>query len=438
MRSSLLPSATRRLRCLTSLIFAALLLTLFGLSGPVTSAHATTLAERVAAQVRTSGVAGSTSVVVWDHTAQKILYQRRAFTPVAPASNAKLVTSAAALAQLGPAHRFTTRVAITGYISASGVLRGDVFLIGGGDPTLSTRSFARRNLDGWGANIDLLTYAVRGAGIKVVTGRVIADESFLDRQRYVTSWPSRYRFDEATALGGLTLNQSYLGSCLCGASAHQPAAFAATTYRRMLIARGVNVRGGAVIGRTPSYAREIGHVDSPPLSLIVRFMNRHSDNFTAEILLKDLGRIAAGPGRGSTATGAFVATRALQNIGVRTTSLRIADGSGLSAANRVTGRFISDLLNIGTQNRTIGPAWWNSFAVSGGSGTLRHRMSRRPYRGNVRGKTGTLSIASALSGYSTRPSGRRYGFSVITYSRGGVNAGAARALQDRIAMTLVR
>lgn len=405
----------------------------------VPTASAASLQARVAAQVRASGVAGSTSVVVWDHNAQKILYRSRDTVPVAPASNQKLLTSAAALGQLGPGYRFTTKVVATGKLSANGVLRGNLILVGGGDPTLSTRSFAKRNLDGWGANIDLLTYAVRGAGIKVVTGRVIADESFLDSQRYVKAWPRSYRYNETTALGGLTLNQSYGRNCRCGSSSRRPAVQAATTYRKMLIARGITIRGGVGLGRAPSYAWDVGHVESPPLTLILRFMNRHSDNFTAEILLKDLGRIAAGPGRGSTATGAYVATRALQRLGVRTNGVRIVDGSGLAASNRVTARFVSDLLNIGVQNRTIGGSWWNSFAVSGGTGTLRRRMNHAPYRGRVRGKTGTLRVASALSGYSTRPGGRQYGFVVLTYARGRtVNTSAARALQDRIAMTLVR
>lgn len=438
--SPTLPLPPRRpARKLPATLVAMLATTLVLLVGAAPAAQAASLPVRLSAAVGASGVSSTTSVVAWDHSAQRIIYQHLPNRALAPASNMKLFTSAAALRGLGPEHRFTTTVALSGR-QVGDVWRGDVYLVGGGDPTLSTRTFALRYLNGQGANIGMLVLPLRFRGIKAITGRLIVVEDFLDRQRYVRGWKPEFRYNEVPALGGLTVNQSYSGERLGTYSSREPAIFAGGIYRDLLRRNGITVRGDTRIGRLPSYATQAGHVLSPPLRLIVRHMNQHSDNFYAEILLKDIGRVLAGPGRGTTVNGAFAAERQLNQMGLRTTPLNWVDGSGLAYGNRVTGRLMSDLLNIGIQQRPWGVRWWESFAVSGGTGTMRGRMTTWPWRGRVRGKTGTLSHASALSGYSTRLSGRTYGFAVLTWNSSGgyVDYARARGLQDRVARILVR
>ena len=419
----------------TSTVVALGVLVLVQLMGAASADAA--LRSRIASAVRHSGVSGSTSVVVYDAQTRSVIYGHNQRRAVAPASNQKLFTAAGALRALGPNYRLQTRLALRG-TQHNHTFDGSIYLIGGGDPSLSTRKFARKNLDGTGSNIALLINPLQFRGIRRITGKLVVDESYLDRQRYVSSWPSSFRFDETTALGALTVNQSYLGSCLCGASSHKPAVRAGQVYLNLLESSGVRVDGGIRVGRTPDNAQIVGTVQSPPMRMLVRFMNKHSDNFTAEILLKDLGKVQTGSG--STKRGAREARRQARLLGVPVRNLRIKDGSGLSSSNRASARQVAELLNRVDNDATIGWSFVQSLAVSGRSGTLKHRLVRHPYRGRVRGKTGTLRRTSALSGYAQRyRGGRRYGFSVITASDGGqVPIGTAHQLQDRLAAILVR
>jgi len=418
-------------------VLAALAVCLAVLGAAPAQASAASLEARLAKAVRESGLSGSTSVVVYDDSAQQIRFQHRQRRAVTPASNEKLYTAAAVLRGLGPEHRFQTTLALEG-VQTGERFDGTVYLIGGGDPTLSTREFARRNQNGTGGNLERLTTLLGLRGISSIRGDLVVDESFLDSRRYVPSWPSRFRYDETTALGGLTVNQSYLGRFLGGRAAAQPALHAGSVFVAELAERGTTVSGVVRAGVTPAAAERIGLVESPPLEDIVAFMNRRSDNFTAEILLKDLGRVKRGAG--TTRAGGLAARQVLSELGLNLAGVTLADGSGLSSRNRTSARDIADLLNVLDSDATLAPAWMESLAVAGTSGTLKHRMRAFPYRGRVRGKTGTLRQSSALSGYATRTgTGERYGFSVVTYTGGAqVSYFAATRLQDTIASILVR
>lgn len=394
------------------------------------------IVDRVDRAVSASGLGRTTGVVVWRAESQAIIYRYRSFRSVVPASNQKLYTSVAALSSLGHDYRFTTRVALRGSQSGD-TFTGDVFLVGGGDPMLATPAFSLRNLGGNGTDLTQLVAPLRARGIRRIRGRLIVDDRFLDRERYVASWPSRYRFDEATALGALTVNQSYLGRSLTGPSSHTPDLRAGALFLAALRYRGITVTRGVATGRKPTDAMVVGTVSSVPLRSIVRFMNRTSDNFTAEILLKDLGRLRGG--YGSTARGARVVRSQVARLGVDVADVRVADGSGLSSLNHTTTRNIAELVNTADHTAGVTTSFVSSLAVSGrGDGTLEDRLTSYPYRGRVRAKTGTLNQASALSGFATRLSGSRYGFSVVTYDSGGISWSRSRALQDLVAQILVK
>jgi D-alanyl-D-alanine carboxypeptidase/D-alanyl-D-alanine-endopeptidase (penicillin-binding protein 4) len=157
------------------------------------AASSATLAQRIGFVVRSSAVAGSTSVYVWDQQTRDILYTHLPERRVAPASTLKLLTGSAALAQFGPDRRFTTRVALTGHQEGRRWI-GDIWLIGGGDPSLSTFGFARDNFRGQGANLASLVTPLRDRGIDGVAGRIMVDDDRFDSLRWVPSWKHSFRF----------------------------------------------------------------------------------------------------------------------------------------------------------------------------------------------------------------------------------------------------
>lgn len=402
-------------------------------------ATAASLEQRIDLLVSRSGVAGTTSVYVWDQDTRDVLYTRAPGRAVTPASTMKLLTSAAALERFGADHRFTTRVALEGTQVGNRFL-GDVWLIGGGDPSLSTFGFARDNYRGRGANLAMLVSPLRNRGIEGITGRIMVDDDLLDELRWVPEWKPSFHFDETGALGALTVNQSLTGKYIGSTSSHLPDIRTGEVYRDLLRRQGIYVAGDTKSGSLPPSAELVGEVESPPLAELVAHMNAASDNFFAEILLKDIGADRFGArGNGSTVDGRRAARAELEALGIDMTGVVWSDGSGLSYVNRVSARSLGHVLGVGAQ-AAWGEPWITGFANAGRTGTLRNRMTRRPYFGRVYAKSGTLNHASGLAGFAHRVgSNRRFGFAVVTSNPPGVGVSYTRAkrLQDRIAMTLV-
>jgi D-alanyl-D-alanine carboxypeptidase/D-alanyl-D-alanine-endopeptidase (penicillin-binding protein 4) len=210
-----------------------------------------------------------------------------------------------------------------------------------------------------------------------------------------------------------------------------PALASARRFDRALESAGVRVARRAAVGRASPDAVPLTGVVSQRLALIVREMNRESDNFVAESLLKELG--ARELGRGTTGAGARVVRRVLAERGVPLAGVRIVDGSGLSRGDRLTPRALTALLVSAWSDPRIGRALFDSLSVAGVNGTLEHRLERRPARGAVRAKTGTTSLASALTGFV----GRRYVFAILM-NGDPIPWWWARRGQDRFAMALAR
>src|SRR5207248_615475 len=143
---------------------------------------------------------------------------------------------------------------------------------GHGDPTLSTSDL------GW------LARQVRTAGIRKVTGAVLGDESYFDSRRTGPGWKSSFYINESPPLSALTVDRTWFH----GRHSPVPALAAASLFKDALRAHGVAVAGRALVGKATPDASPLGQVESPPLSAILRFMDRDSDNFTAELLLKQL------------------------------------------------------------------------------------------------------------------------------------------------------
>ncbi len=377
---------------------------------------------------------------VWDQQTRDVIFTRAPSRRVTPASTIKLLTSAAALSRLGPEHRFETRLLLDGTQSGTDFI-GDVWLVGGGDPSLSTFGFRRDNLAGEGTNLAMLVTPLRTRGITRVRGRVRVDDDLLDAKRWVDEWKPSFRLEETGALGALTVNQSQLGRWIGGRSAREPDLYAGDMLRELLRRQGIRVTARTLPGSVPADAIEVATLRSPKLVDLVAHMNQASDNFYAEVLLKHVGVDRFGArADGSTEQGRRAARAELERIGIPMRDVTWMDGSGLAYGNKVTARSIGHVLGVGAQ-APWGEQWVAGFANNGRSGTLRRRMTRAPFYGRVYAKTGTLLHASALAGFAHRlGSDRRFGFVVLTYDPRGrtVSYTRARTLQDRVAMTLIR
>jgi D-alanyl-D-alanine carboxypeptidase/D-alanyl-D-alanine-endopeptidase (penicillin-binding protein 4) len=355
---------------------------------------------------------GRTGALAVDLGTGKVVFRRNPELALAPASAEKLAVSFAALRLLGSGFRFRTEVAGSGELEGH-VWKGDLFLVGHGDPTLAP------------ADLAALARGVAAWGIRRVTGRVVGDDHHFDARRSAPGWKSSYLGLESPPLSALVVDDvEFTG-------ANGSAAAAARVFTAALARRGIAVAGAPRVGRASGDVLPLALDLSEPLAEIVRHMNRESDDFVSEMLLKELGASVAR--RGSTAAGAEVVREALVDAGVPVAGVRIADGSGLSALDRLTARSLVALLRAGSGDPAIRDAFVTSLAVAGISGTLRDRLRRRPTRGRVIAKTGTTRAASALAGFVRR----RYVFAILQ-NGSPVSYWSARAAQDRFVTVLAR
>jgi serine-type D-Ala-D-Ala carboxypeptidase/endopeptidase (penicillin-binding protein 4) len=376
-------------------------------------AQGTPLEKRLAAALVVPHVSQArTAALVVDLQTGETLFSDHEGLPLAPASNEKLAVTYAALSALGSQFRIETDVVGRGEQDGS-VWRGTLLLVGQGDPTLSSRGLAS------------LAAQVRAAGITRVTGGILGDESFFDSRRTAPGWKRSFYVNESPPLSALTVDRDWYA----GHISRNPALSAALLFRTALKRAGVYVVGGAGTGVEHGDELPLASLESPPLATIVRWMDLESDNFTAELLLKQLGTELATPG--TTSTGSTYVAQTLAAAGIPLAGVRIVDGSGLSLLDRVTVRELAGILRAAWADPDIRPAFFGALPVAGRSGTLSDRMRRPPARGHVVAKTGSTTLSSALSGYVKR----RYVFSVVQNGN-PVSWTWARRAQDRFATVL--
>ena len=400
------------------------LLTLLALSAllPVQAAQAD-LKSSLTSQIRQAG--SHSGAYVTNMTTGEQVFAWRAGVPRVLASNTKLFTAAAALARFGTEGTLGTEVLGKGELDEEGIWRGDLYLKGGGDPTFGSRRFATRSYGG-GGSVEELAVLLDQAGLERVTGRVYGDETQHDSLRGgpyssfgVSIWVG--------PLSALSFNRG-LATEAGGGYQASPPLFAAARLDAALEARRIRVRLAPRAAEAPAGAPVLASVESPPMATLVRLMNKPSDNFFGEMLLKNLAMQARGVG--TTRAGARLAAGYARRLGARA---RIADGSGLSRGNRASPYRVVRLLTAMNEEEESFDAWYASLAVAGRDGTLKDRMRSGAARGSCRGKTGTLSNVSALSGYCTGRSGDIYAFSILM---NGVYTGSAKVLQDRMAQAI--
>ena len=381
-------------------------------AGRVAAGPTAPLPAKLRAALAAPGIGpGRTGAVALDLATGQVVFAHNSAEPFVPASNEKLPVTYAALRLLGPAYRFPTEVRGQGALEGDGTWRGNLVLKGYGDPTLSM------------AKLQRLARRIAGLGINHVTGSIIGDESFFDKVRTGPGWKASFYIEESPPLSALVVDRDWTGKRYTT----NPAYTAANDLRKLLIKAGVKVDGQARSFRAGG--KLLALVVSAPLSAILHAVDADSDNFTAELLLKELG--AVGGVGGTSAAGAAVVRQVLSESDVPLEGVRIADGSGLSSLDRLTPQAIVAILQDCWRDPAVRSILVDAMAVAGRSGTLEHRLLGPRTRGVVIGKTGTTDLASVLSGYVRG----NYAFSVIE-NGSPVPWWTARAAQDRFVQLL--
>jgi D-alanyl-D-alanine carboxypeptidase/D-alanyl-D-alanine-endopeptidase (penicillin-binding protein 4) len=430
------------------------------------------------------------AVQVRDASTGEVLYDRGSDQRVLPASNLKLLSSAAAVDGLGEDHRFTTAVLAAEPVRG-GTLTADLYLRGGGDPTTLAEDYRALAAD------------LAGRGVTRVTGDLVADDSYFDETPLGTGWswddePYYYSapisaltvapdtdYDSGTvivrvtpgavgqpAVVGLQPETGVLdienrattgpagstrtlsverqhasdtlvvsGSIPADSSARNtwvtvqdPTAYAADVFARALEAEGVRLVGDVREARTPEGAEVLASHDSMSVGELLTPYMKLSNNVHAETLVKALG--AETKGAGSWASGLSAVEDHLAAEGVDVGNTRIVDGSGLSRMDLVRAQDITDLL-IASRDEPWFDTWYDALPIAGNpdrftGGTLRSRMRNTPAADNLHGKTGSLTGVTALSGYVSNADGRELVFAMISNNY----LASPRSLEDALGVTL--
>ncbi len=334
---------------------------------------------------RTSSRLVGTAVKVIAAEDGKVLYSRNSGIPMTPASTVKLITSATALAKLGPHYKFRTAIAIEDSMVRLGIIRGNIYLRGGGDPYLTAD------------DIKQMVKYLRTTGIESISGDIIADESFLDQLYDRKDWSDEYTSIKTPLMSGLSIEENsiavlisapskagqkiqvstspYLstlqiensavtiktrrrirpsiriewndgnptlyvtGKMRAGAAwrtftvpVRHPAWYAGAIFKAALEEEGIRVEGRIRLGKTPKNAKEL-LANETPITDIITIMNKRSDNFAAEMMLKVLGAEVRGT-PGSASAGLSVIHQFLGELGISQTDYEIHDGSGISHSNQ--------------------------------------------------------------------------------------------------------
>jgi serine-type D-Ala-D-Ala carboxypeptidase/endopeptidase (penicillin-binding protein 4) len=329
------------------------------------------------------------------------LYSHRPTSPMIPGSTMKLLTADAALDKLGPHAQLVSNVRAD-RAPAAGLVNGNLYLVGGGDPLLRTSDFVAglhyREL--LYTHLDDLAQAVKAAGVTHVTGAVVGDESRFDTERYVPTWKPGYASSgDVGPLSALQVNDGFQATKPRTVPAARPAQQAAALFTGLLKARGVAVDGAPTDGQAPPAAVAVTSLKSAPLSDVLAEVLRQSDNNGAELITKELGRQFGGAP--TTAAGVGVIRATLAADGLPADQLTAVDGSGLDRSDRVTCQLLVDTLLRSGPDGPLG----RGLPIAGQTGTLQDRMGHTAAAGRVRAKTGTLDAVSGLAGFVLAASG---------------------------------
>ena len=379
-----------------------------------------------------------TSCVVVNDGATRIVGTRPE-VPLTPASNLKILTAFTALKTFGPDATFATKFLGDSELSG-GVITGNLYMVGGGDPIIDTENYQRTQKHGVSAHTSLESIAdsLVDLGLASITGSIIGDETRYDTERAIPTWPSRYvSQNQVGPLSALSVNdsRSYPPSgAISGVirPASEPATYAAQALTQLLRERGVTIGGEASSASAPAGLQEILEAPSLPVSGLVQEMLTFSDNNTAELLLKELGRSDDQPG--TTAAGLTHVSETIAEAAPDELAPTLIDGSGLDTSNRATCSLLEEVLR---RDGPDGPLAQGLAIADGEVGTLEDRYTSSPAAGRVRAKTGTLNGVTALSGWVETTKGTDLSFSIIMNLGSRDVTGSDLMAQQRITEALL-
>ena len=343
-----------------------------------------------------------TGAMVYDLTAKQPLFELRAGVGRPPASVEKLYTTVAALTELGPNARLKTTIQGDGHLGPGGVWHGNLYLVGGGDPTFGDGAFNTAWEHGYGPTANDLVHQLAHAGIKSVSGWVIGDAALFDELR---GGPATGYAPDVPDFGGQLSALAYdHGSTF---KKLNPGAFAAKELVLTMHGAGIGARP---LNRTlpaPTGTTQLASVESPPLHVMLKLMDVPSDDFFAEMLTKQLG-VQFGSA-GSITAGARVIAGVMSSLGVHPT---IVDGSGLSRSDQSSPGEVVALLRT-MWNTPMGRVLQASLPVVGVSGTVERIAAHTAAQGRCIAKTGTLNYVTNLAGYCTTKANHVLAFALM-------------------------
>ncbi|MGM9998709.1 MAG: D-alanyl-D-alanine carboxypeptidase/D-alanyl-D-alanine-endopeptidase [Candidatus Bruticola sp.] len=385
----------------------------------------------------------------------RVVFSSDGNTPLVPASNLKVLTTAASLSVLGPNYRLKTE--LRGPLpNSNGQIEGNLYLRGGGDPT-TTPPYDQPCTSPYSKFIASL----KAAKVREIHGDLVADDSIFDRNFLPEGWLEHYRLDAFSApVGGLSLNGNLveavisplgcslepscstmsiqtqygdgydtaierpkgsnivkvLGSAPSGEIRRQicvenPPLFSIGVFKKLLNKENITVRGNvrlidqageaALVDQLPRYGLHL----SLPISTIIQEINHESDNLFAEHLYRYIGQLVSG--QGCAASGMQACRQYLESNNINSNGLKMVDGCGLSTQNRISPNQLASVLDA--MDRSYYRSWYKESLPHSGRGTLRGRLGDL----ELRAKTGTLDHDSALTGYIITAAGQELIFSVI-------------------------
>lgn len=401
------------------------------------------------------------------------VFARNAEQAMVPASTMKVVTSAAALKHLGPSYRWKTAL-LTGADTErdpKGLLKGDLYVRGSGDPTLVVERLWK------------LVYDLKLEGITEIEGNVVFDRSFMDSEYVLPGWDKKADLEDGPSyfptLGALSLNfnaaallvgpgeevggpaRALLETPAAGVvtienklittakgsrrnvklerevqeggkmllklsgtvpmgsdvdryyrAVPDPTAHFTAAFAELMKQHGIKVKGKWIDGEAPDKTRELVSLRSDPLAVVLMDTNKYSNNFMAEQVLRTLGAEVKG-GPGTTAKGVEVVSEYLSGLGIPREQVTLVNGSGLSRGMRLRPSHLNRVLVDMAQDAKVSYEFMSSLAIGGRDGTLWARFRGEDEVDRLRGKTGTLEGVHCLSGYVEGADGRMYAFTFL-------------------------
>lgn len=327
--------------------------------------------------------ADNTSVLVEDLKTGKTIVAYNHEKPLIPASIMKSVTTATLLEKIGPKFKFETPVYLTGNI-ADGVVNGNILVVASGDPTINSKNNPKTP-----DFVTEIVNALKKANIKKVAGSIVIDESTFPGSATNPKWGTGdLQYAYGTGTHGFNFEDNANGK----SSVKDPAGVFRTKLTKAMTAAGITLENNKNLESTGARKLLVKHT-SATLDEIMRSCMMRSDNQFAETMLRMVGLKYGG--EGSSAKGAEEMYKFWKNRRADMSDVVIVDGSGLSRSNRVTTRFMADMLKSMARN----PYYASFFPLAGQEGTLKHLMPGTPLEGYIAMKTGSMTGIQCYAGY---------------------------------------